>query len=252
MNYYMFNGFDKTKQEDKPTINKKKLIKIIGIILAIILVVTIVVLYMVNEGFRNGFDKYVLRKEVKEDRLATIVLGDNSNPNIYAYNKNIAVLEQNVLNIYNSSGKLSESLDIVVTTPIVDVNNRFLAIAEKDGKKLYLVSEQNIVWQTDVEGNIVNVNVNKNGYVSIVIAGTSYKNVVVTYNPEGRELFRAFLGSTYAVDTDISNDNKYLAIAEAKFSGTQIQSSVKIYSIEEAQKNSQSRLYLIILQIQMI
>ena len=50
-------------------------------------------------------------------------------------------------------------------------------------------------------------------------------------------MFTTFLASTRAVDVSISNDNKYLAIAEVDTSGTMIQSYIRIMSIEKAEKD---------------
>ena len=47
-------------------------------------------------------------------------------------------------------------------------------------------------------------------------------------------MFNTYLSSTRAVDVSISNDNKYLAIAEVDTSGTMIQSSIKVISIDKA------------------
>ena len=52
-------------------------------------------------------------------------------------------------------------------------------------------------------------------------------------------MFTTFLASTRAIDVSISNDNKYLAIAEIDTSGTAIQSSIRIMSIEKA-KNGET------------
>ena len=52
-------------------------------------------------------------------------------------------------------------------------------------------------------------------------------------------MFTTFLASTRAIDVSISNDNKYLAIAEVDTSGTAIQSSIRIMSIEKA-KNGET------------
>ena len=47
-------------------------------------------------------------------------------------------------------------------------------------------------------------------------------------------MFKTYLSSTRTADVAISNDNKYLAIAEVDTSGTIIQSNVKIISVEKA------------------
>ncbi len=148
------------------------------------------------------------------------------------------MLNENTLELYNKSGNKEHSLDIEISNPLFETNGNYLCIAEKGGQKLYLINNKNIVWQKDIEGNISSINVNKNGYVSITISGTSYKAVVQTFSSNGDELFKTYLGTTNVIDTDISNDNKYLAIAEANFSGIVVQSNIKIISIEEARNNS--------------
>ncbi len=105
--------------------------------------------------------------------------------------------------------------------------------SRKNGKNVYLINGKDIVWQKSVEGNISQISLNKNGYVVIAIADTTYKNICKVYSDTGPELFTSFLSKSYIIDTAISNDNKYIAIAETNFSGISIQSSVKIISMDQ-------------------
>lgn len=91
-----------------------------------------------------------------------------------------------------------------------------------------------IQWENKVEGNIKQININKNGEVSVITEGTSYKSVIITFDKTGKELFKTYLASTIAVATDISIDGKYLAIAEVSIGGAVVESSVKIIEIEKA------------------
>lgn len=239
MKYYMFNGIGGNKEENKvKKINKKKVVNIIIIIICILLIISAVVLYTTNEKCREILDRYVFRKEVYENNLHTIKIDSNKNISTYAYNKYISVLEENKLKLYNKMGREETALDIEISTPIFEANGEYLGIAEKNGQKLYLVNNKNIVWQKDIEGKISQINVNKNGYVSVIISGTSYKAVIKVFDLNGNELFTYYLSTTNVIDTDISNDNKYFAIAEANFSGIVPQSTIKVISIEEAKNNS--------------
>ena len=236
MKYYMFNGLTEGNKSAKPQINKKKVWKTVLILFLIILVLIFIFLYTKNEKCRKIFDKYLFRKEVYENNLATIKIDSSKNIEICAYGRYIGVLEQNKLKLYNKNANKEEELDIEIANPIFESNGEYLCIAEKNGKKIYLISNKNIVWQTEIEGNINSVNVNKNGYVSVVISGTTYKTVIETYDKSGNKLFKKYLATTSVVDTDISNDNKYLAIAELNFSGIVVQSTIKVISIEDAKQ----------------
>lgn len=212
---------------------KKKII-IAGIILLVVLTIIGIAFYIGNVSFRTFIDRNILRKEIIQNNVASIDISTLENPSIYAYNKYITILNKNKLTTYSSSGKKEYEHEILISDAIYASNNRFLAVAEKGGQNLYLISEQNLLWQTEVEGEIQKINVNKNGYVSVIIVGGSYKSVVATYSPTGKELFKTYLSSTMAIDTSISNDNKYLSIAEINTQGSLIQSNIKIISVEKA------------------
>ena len=215
-------------------VNKKKII--IAIIIAIIVVTAIITigLYNTNKQARTWIDKNIFRKEIQQDKAVTIEIAENQDSNIYAFNKYIGILDKTNFTIYGNTGNKENELEIQISNPIFNSANRFLAIAENKGQKLYLITDKEITWEAEVEGNISQILVNKNGYVAVVIVDTSYKTVIKMYSPQGKELFNTYLSSTRAVDVSISNDNKYLAIAEIDTSGTIIQSNIKVVSIDKA------------------
>ena len=230
------------KQNKK--INKKKIGVIIAIsILAILLVVTII-LYNGNKNFRNFMDKYIFRKNVTEENIPMIEIDYDSNINIIPYNKYICILAENTLSQYNSSGKKEKEVKIEINNPIYDTENKYLVIGEKDNQKLYLISEDHIIWEKSIDGNLSRVTVNKNGYVCAIVTGTTHKSVIITYDEKGNELFKNYLSNTIAIDACISPDNSDLAYAEINYSGTAIQSNIKIMSIKEATKTDVEPKYI--------
>ena len=234
------NDRDKLKKQ----INKKKII--ITISIGIILLVTAItmLLYYSSRDARKFLDKYLFRKNITQEKLDSIELDYDSNINVFAYNKYICVLAENKLMEYNSSGKIEKEIPLEINTPVYSVNNKYIAISEYNGSKLNLISNSKILWSKDVDGNISKINVNNNGYVSVILSGTSYKSVIVTFDKDGNELFKNYLANTTAVDTTISDDNKYLAFAEVNTSGTTIQSNIKVISIEKAKEEpSESTIY---------
>ena len=215
-------------------INAKKIILSIAISILVIAIIIIVALYITNNEFRNWIDVEIFRKEISQDGVTTIELDEGETSNIYAFNKYIGILSKNKFALYDSSGKEETNLEVQITNPLFDSANRFLVIGESNGQKVYVIEDKEVAWESEVEGNISKVYVNKNGYVAVIMTDMSYKSGVQVFDPEGNSLFISFLSSTIAVDVSISNDNKYLAIAEVDTSGTIIQSNIRIISIETA------------------
>lgn len=213
-------------------LNKKKII-IIAITSIIILLFAIVgTLYENNDNVRDLLDKYLFLKEKHENNLPKILINNNSEINVYSYKNRILILENNELTIYNHNGSKENSLDIQISNPIFESNGDYLCIAEKNGKKIYMLENKNILWQKDLENNILDVTINSHGYLAVSSVGTIHKTIIQTFDNKGSLLFKQFLSSTYVIDMEISPDDKYLAVAEANLSGIIIQSNIKILSIE--------------------
>ena len=211
---------------------KKKIILIIGIIVAIA-VITVISLYIANEGVRDWMDEYIFRKNIIDENLPTISI-ENENASIYAYDNHIVILQNNELTIYNSSGKEETTINVQVNNPIFDSCGRYLLLADKGSQNVYLIYNTSLQWQKNMEGNVSYMTVNKNGAVGVVLTGTTYKSVIVMYGITGNEEFRTYLSSTVATSLAISENSEYLSFAESNTSGTVISSTVKTISVEKA------------------
>lgn len=228
----------KSKDTNTKKINKKKMIITIAIVVIAIVIAITMIIYYSSRNARKFIDQYIFRKNVTQEKLASIDLNYNSNITVFSYNKYICILAENKLMEYNSAGKLEKEIQLEINNPVYSVNNKYIAISEKDGTQLNLISGSEILWTQNVDGNISKINVNENGYVSVILTGTTYKSVIVTFDKEGNKLFKNYLANTTAVDTSISKDNKYLAYAEVNTTGTNIQSNIKVISIEKANEKT--------------
>ncbi len=214
---------------------KNKLLIALAIFIMLLLTITTLA-YIFNENARDFINIYILRKEVAEEDIATIKLDVDKPETIYAYDRYISILSNSKLSLYNSYASKEAELDISISNPIYAKNSNYLAIAEKNGQKIYLIQDNRVLWENKVEGNISKLNVSRAGDVSIITTGTSYKSIIITFDKNGTQLFKTYLASTIAIDTDISLDRKYLGVAEVNTSGALIESSIKIIDIEKAIK----------------
>lgn len=229
---YVENNYNEKK------LNKKKVLIATVIIIIIIIFGLVFLAYSLSREFRDLLDKYVLMKNVTESSLKSITLEENANNYIYAYDKYIAVLNNGKLTHYNTSGDEQYSQTVEIATPLVDTNGKFILIADKNKQKIYLISGEKTIWEKNLEGEISRVCVNKNGYVAVVLSGTSYKSVIQVFDADGKDLFYNYMSYTIAMDVDISNDNKYVSYAEVSTEGTLVQTRVKTISIEKAKDSS--------------
>lgn len=218
------------------TKGKKSGLKSAALIIIAMSCIVGISLYISSAEVRDWFDIYIFRKEIMEDELNSIDLNSSEKNYIYAYSKYLVVLKNNILSSYISSGNKSHELEVTITTPIFDSEGKYLCIGENGGTKIYLVSGDNIIWQKDLEGEIFRIDVNKNGYVSVIAKGKN-NNIIYTIDKEGKELFKIYRSAINPVKAKISNDNAILALAEIDSSSTIIKTKIETISIEKAQKD---------------
>ena len=219
---------------------RSKVIKII--ILAIILLIIIAIMaciceYFFNLEFRRWCDENILRREIVEEDTKSIELDGDENTKVYAYEKYICVFRKKKLEFYNKLGTQVDKMELDINEAVFTTAGRYMAICEENGQKFYLICGKEKLFESEIEGNITQINVSRNGYVSIVISNTSYKSIVDVFDKTGREVFKTNLVSSRVADVCISQDSKYLAIAEVDLSGILIQSKIQVVSIELARTN---------------
>ncbi len=228
-------SLEKYKENKK----NKKMTKVTVITLLAIAILVIVALYMANNEFRTTVDRYVLRKEVLEENTNSITIDTENLSLVYAFDRKLAIYTEGNLSFYNSAAKEISNIEITLSKPIAASKNSYLALGDLSSQKACLVKSNNLVWQKDIEGTVSKISVNKNGYVAISAAGTTYESMVMLYNPKGELLFTKYL-STYVMAIDISENNKYLAIAEIDNSGIAPTNKVEIISTELARTDSEN------------
>ena len=208
------------------------------VVIVIAGVSTLIYFYISRIEFRKWVDINVLRKDISTDDVPTIDLHAEKNNQIFCYSNYISILKDKNLSLYNSNGMKETEISIDINTAIFVSNDKYLLVAEKNGQNFCIILDKTFLWKEKIDGEISKAYINKNGYVGIVTTDTTYKSIITLYSPEGKQILR-YLSSTRAIDIAISNDNNYIAFAELDTSGTLINSSVKVISVEKAKINSE-------------
>lgn len=213
---------------------KPSKVKIIIISIFIIIFVLLVAKYITDKEFRDLIDIKLLGKQVSENNLDLIEINAEDNPTYFAFDTHIGIIAKNKLSIYNNKGNVENSFSINISNPIIDTNEKFAVIAEKDGNKFYVINSTSLLFQEKIDGKINKISINQNGYISIIASNSTYNSIVIVYDNDNNELFKTFLPTTYAMCACISNTNNYVAIGEVDYSGTVIKSNVRIINIKNA------------------
>lgn len=230
---YRFSQKPKFNLKDIILENKKNSkIKITIISIILVMFILLVARYITNKDFRDLIDIKFLGKQVSENNLNLIEINSEDNPTYFAYDAHIGIIAKNKLSIYNNKGVVENSFSINISNPIIDTNEKFAVIAEKDGNKFYVINSTSLLFQEKIDGKINKISINKNGYISIIASNSTYSSIVIVYDNDNNQLFKNFSQSSYALQACISDSNNYIAVGEVDYSGTVIKSNVKIIDIK--------------------
>ncbi len=217
---------------------KNRILKRIILAILVLLIIAIGIFiyeYYRNLDFRQWCDENVLKKEIMQEDTKSIELDGDENTKVYSYEKYICVFRKKTLEFYNKMGTQSEKMELDINEAVFTTAGRYMAICENNGQKFYLICGKEKLFESEIEGNITQIKVSRNGYVALVISNTSYKSIVDVFDKDGNEIFKTNLVSSRVADICMSQDSKLLAIAEVDLSGILIQSKIQVVSIELAQ-----------------
>ncbi len=231
------NDFWAEELQNRKKIRIIKLVILITFCVIFISLVVSIIVYYNNIEFRQWCDENIWKKEITEKNAKSIDLDGDENTQVFAYEKYICIFRKKKLEFYNKLGTQVGKLELDLNEVVFTTSGRYMAICEKNGSKFYLICGKEKLFENEIDGNISQINVSKNGYVSTVVSNTSYKSVINVFDKDGNEIFKTNLVSARVADVCISQDSKYLAIAEVDLSGILIQSSIQVVSIELAKTN---------------
>ena len=157
---------------------------------------------------------------------------------------NLIVVGNNYLHGFSNNGEENFDMNVSLKNAVTSATGDYCIIGEKDGTKVYMVNSNAKIWEMDIQGTLLDVSVNKNGYSAIIYKQVGYKSLIRVIKPDGTELFTTYLASTYALDAEISNDNKTLAIAEINTEGVSVESIIELINMSDLEKKNSTKFVL--------
>ena len=138
--------FSSTRRE------KIKRIAIISVVICIVVaLITLSMIYFFNQNFRKWVDVSILRKNITTKDIVTMDLDSNKNNQIYCYGKNICILNEKNLKIYNQEGLNIADISTNINTAVFNSYEKYLAIAEASGQEFYVIYDKEMLFNEKIE-----------------------------------------------------------------------------------------------------
>lgn len=218
----------KNESENNESTFFKRFIIFIFILFSIFLAI-----YISDSNFRNFVDTKILRKVVNEENIKEIYEEVNAQ-NIFLSSKNIHILNSGELKTYDKFGNLISSNILSIGSAVSDFSGDYMVLAEKEGRKIFLFEKGKLKWEREVEVNINNVFVNRNGKICVIGKTSIYNSSLILMDQNGNSYLKRYFKTRYVSKAGVSGNDKYLVLALIDYAKIKISSEIEIMDIQKA------------------
>lgn len=176
------------------------------------------------------------KQEVRSETQMLAMTNAASNEYV-RYNNLLLCADKTTLTAYNRNGLSEWSVPAQVSSPILSASGKYIAVAEKGGRKLMLFKEKKLVYSVSTAEDIVRMSVSSRGDTVVVTKKTGYKGAVVVYNRKGSDVFVWNSGTDSILDADISPRGRKLAISLLSVADN-IKSTVSFFDITKHESDT--------------
>jgi len=180
-----------------------------------------------------NFFRVIRNETVKEaEVLYSFKFESTSNPVFALYGDYIVKLDSGGIWFLDKKGQVIWSKPIAMGDPILKVNGSKLLAADAGSGEIYVLEGRSVVWEDKADEAILNADINKKGYVTVVTESKSYNNEIRVYDPYGIELIRKVIANAFVVSALVSPSGKTLVVSGISAGTTAAYSNYKIYDLE--------------------
>ncbi len=200
----------------------------------VILLLSIVALKIFID--RRTYDDYSVKKTIK--------LGDTYGCKFYSFGDYILRYSNDGITCLDGTDTIWNQ-PFEMKTPLIDVCESTIAIAETGGTTIYIYNQKGSMGQIQTEYPIENLDVAAQGVVSVVTSDDEI-NYFEVYDKKGSKLVsgRAVLtGETgYPLDMSMSNDGTKMIVTFLNVENATVNTKVVFYNFSEVGKNEVDRI----------
>ncbi len=114
-----------------------------------------------------------------------------------------------------SDGKVKWEINEALSNPFVEVGGDYVLLSDLAGNHFAAVYKDGKMKQNFQLGNdIISAKITKSGYAAFATDTDGYKGRVIVFNKRGKELYTWNSGSGYISDIEISDNGRFLVVAQ--------------------------------------
>ena len=119
----------------------------------------------------------------------------------------------------DSNGNEQWTYQVSLNNPVLKTAGSFILVADYGAKSILVFNGKEMKWDKELDNNIINVDINAKGYVSVVHGEERSRGAVSAYNRQGMKCFTIGKAENFIVSSKVSTSAKSVFINSIDTSG---------------------------------
>ena len=154
----------------------------------------------------------------------------------YNYKDHLLLVNNKGMMEVDEKGKEKWNVEKQLTNFLVDIAGEYIMFADLEGTPYAGVYKDGKVQQEiKPSSGIITAKVNKNGYAAVAVKEDGYKGMVSVYTNRQKNLYTWHSGEGYITDVELSENNRYLAVAQMMTDGETAYTRINFIDIRKGE-----------------
>ena len=224
------------EQQEASSSRPKSTIKYIRYLLLLVMVMVALILLFSNreqisgDNFRRLMAKINLGVSSGAVESGKLQLGAGDT---VVYKDGFAHVSVEKLIITDKNGTEFQNTKLGYRAPCISANNRYVLVYDSDGAGLMVADSFSVLFEKQMEDNIITARMNKDGYLVVVTEGDGFLAKVYVFDSSYKEIYRYRSLNRYIIDAAVSADNKSVYLSAMNSSKSDISSEILCFKLNK-------------------
>lgn len=227
---------DIPRRDIKPKKKHGKFNVLLFIVLVFIIISTSVAAYLnLNEiDIREVSVKELFKNELIKDKKVSLEIAydGSTNAKFAICGGYIVKCTQDKIDFIDKKGEVKKTLRGSFKNPLIKTSGEYLLIADVKGKDIFVFKGINELWKKELDGSIINADINEKGHVAVVHEENRSRNAASVFNEEGIRYFIDNSGDDFILSANVSPSGEDVMLNYAITSGVNAATHLKKYNIK--------------------
>ncbi|MDR1061737.1 MAG: DUF5711 family protein, partial [Clostridiales bacterium] len=147
------------------------------------------------------------------------------------YRNYIAECSKDWFFLFDKSGREAFKKNIEFAAPSLKKSGDYLLVCDIGGRTAFVMDGVALKWEDKFASGIINASVSDDGYVSVILDASGYRNTVRLFAPFGRRLFDWVVAEDYVISAAMSPSGKELMLNRVKTGGLSARSGLEFLDL---------------------